>query len=176
MPLETMLVASLSDSAPNTFEITPDANARASFATFLGISGIRKLRFSGVVHPQDRKDWSLEGALGATVIQSCVVTNKPVTTRIDVKVKRLFLWDFDKRQAPSDESFDGDDDSEALGLELDLTQVMAEALALNLPQYPRAQDAHLDQSAFAPPGVAPMRDEDTKPFAGLAELGKKLSE
>jgi len=175
LPVTTTLISSLSDTTPNKFEIAPDARARASFAAFLGILGIKKLRFSCDLQPQNHKDWRLDGMLGATVVQSCVITNEPVSTRIDITLKRLFLWNFDKRLDQPDDAFDGDDESEALGQEIDLTQVMAEALALHLPQYPRAHNAQLEQTTFAPPGITPMRDEDTKPFAGLAELGKKLS-
>jgi len=51
---------------------------------------------------------------------------------------------------------------------------MAEALALALPDYPRAEGAALDKSTFAAPGTAPLQDADLKPFAGLAALKSKL--
>ena len=48
------------------------------------------------------------------------------------------------------------------------------ALALALPLYPRAPGAELGQAVFAEPGTAPLKDEDLRPFAGLAGLKAKL--
>ena len=49
---------------------------------------------------------------------------------------------------------------------------MLESVALNLPQYPRKDGAELGQHVHAEPGTQPMTDEDTRPFAGLADLLK----
>jgi hypothetical protein len=51
---------------------------------------------------------------------------------------------------------------------------MAEALALALPDYPRAPDAEMETGQFAAPGVDPMTDEDAKPLAGLAALRARM--
>ena len=58
----------------------------------------------------------------------------------------------------------------------DIAQVMAEALSLAAPDYPRADGVELESSTFTEPGVAPMTDEDTKPFAALKALKSKLSD
>ena len=67
-----------------------------------------------------------------------------------------------------------DDTIEPLPDVIDLGAVLAEALALNLPLYPRADGAHLDQAVFTEPGKLPMTDEDARPFAGLAGLRDQL--
>ena len=67
-----------------------------------------------------------------------------------------------------------DDTAEPLPEVIDLTEVTREALALALPLYPRAPGAELGEAVFAAPGTAPIRDEDLKPFAGLAALKAKL--
>jgi uncharacterized metal-binding protein YceD (DUF177 family) len=67
-----------------------------------------------------------------------------------------------------------DDSSEPLGSHIDVQEIMEEALALFVPQYPRKDGAVLGESVHAEPGVAPMRDEDTRPFAGLAALRDQL--
>jgi uncharacterized metal-binding protein YceD (DUF177 family) len=51
---------------------------------------------------------------------------------------------------------------------------LAEALALALPLYPRAPGAELGEAAFTEPGKPVLRDEDARPFAGLAHLRDKL--
>jgi uncharacterized metal-binding protein YceD (DUF177 family) len=157
------------------FTLEPDADARRAAAARLGIDAVRKLRFEGTLAPEGTRDWRLEARLGATVVQPCVVTLAPVTTRIDTVVLRAYLADFvepeeDEAEMPEDET------QEPLPDRLDLADVMLEALALALPDYPRAEGAELGGAAFAEPGVKPITDEDARPLAGLAALRDLLRE
>jgi uncharacterized metal-binding protein YceD (DUF177 family) len=155
------------------FDLRPDAPERARLAEDLGINAVRKLRFAGSLEPEGARDWRLVAELGATVVQPCVVTLVPVTTRIDTGVTRRYLADW--QEPTGDEAeMPEDDTTEALPARLDLGTVMLEALALALPDYPRAPDAELGAGQFAAPGVAPMTDEDAKPLAGLAGLRDRL--
>ena len=135
--------------------------------------GVKKLRFTGSLSPQGRKDWSLLADLGATVVQDCVVTLDPVTTRIDEPVTRSYVAEIPEIEA-SEIEMPVDDTVEKLPETLDLALVMIEALALALPSYPRAAGADLTQAVFAEPGVTPMSDDDAKPFAGLGALRESL--
>ncbi|TDK51968.1 YceD family protein [Antarcticimicrobium luteum] len=170
-------VAELPQNAPTPFDLSPDAGARAALAGELGLSALRKLRFTGRIVAHGARDWLLEGHLGATVVQPCVVTLDPVTTRIESDVRRLFLAEMpeDHDEAPEVEMPD-DDTIEALGAWIDPAAVMAEALALALPLYPRKADADLGEAVFTAPGKMPMRDEDARPFAGLAGLRNTLKQ
>ena len=158
------------------FSIQPDAAARAAIAHDLKIDAVRKLRFEGRVMPQGQSDWALEGRLGATVVQPCVVTLAPVTTRIEEPVSRVFLADPPLEPEGGETEMPEDDRTEALGEEIDLWNVMVEALALALPVYPRADGAALEEAAFSEPGVAPLTDDDVKPFAGLKALRDRMSD
>ncbi|MEL7100524.1 MAG: DUF177 domain-containing protein [Pseudomonadota bacterium] len=167
-------VADLPQNRPAAFDITPDADAATEIAETLGLADLRKLRLTGEVTAQGRRDFALNGTLGATVVQPCVVTLEPVTTRIDVPVQRLYLADYtipegDEVEMPED------DTTEALGAWIDPAAVMIEALSLALPLYPRTDGAALEDAQFAAPGVTPMTDEAARPFAGLAALKDKLS-
>ena len=53
--------------------------------------------------------------------------------------------------------------------------VALEALALALPPYPRAPGASLGEAVFAEQGVALLRDDDLRPFSGLASLAERLN-
>ena len=68
-----------------------------------------------------------------------------------------------------------DDSIEPLPATLDLGAVMIEALSLALPTFPRAAGAELGQVLATRAGIAPMTDEDAKPFAGLGALRDKLA-
>lgn len=166
-------VADLAQNAPTSFELRPNAPTCAALAAELGLIGLRKLRFAGQIAARGRRDWELTGTLGATVVQPCVVTLDPVTSRIDVDVRRLYvaaLPEIEEEEVEMPE----DDTVEPLGSVIDPGAVMAEALALALPLYPRKDGVDLNEAVFSEPGVQPMTDEDARPFAGLANLRDSL--
>lgn len=168
-------VAALVRSQTRDITVEPGQETLARIASELDLIGLKKLRFTGQLSPLGKRDWRLTGHLGATVTQSCVVTLGPVTTRIEEDVARNFVTDFTVPDADEVEIPETVED-EPLGAEIDIGGVVLEALALALPPYPRAADAEIEETAFTEPGKAPMRDEDARPFAGLAALRDKLSD
>ncbi|MDO6755458.1 DUF177 domain-containing protein [Phaeobacter inhibens] len=167
-------VADLPQNRATTFELRPEVDVLKALAQDLGIDDLRKLRFAGEIRALGKRDWELVGDLGATVVQPCVVTLDPVTTRIDQQVRRSFIAGMVHPDSEEEVEMPEDDTSEPLGSHISPQEVMVEALALALPQYPRKDGVSLGESVHAEPGVAPMRDEDTKPFAGLAALRDQL--
>jgi uncharacterized metal-binding protein YceD (DUF177 family) len=153
------------------FRLEPDAEARRAIAARLGIPEVRKLRFAGELVPEGRRDWRLEAALGATVVQPCVVTLAPVVTRIDEPVTRRYLADWEEPAPGSETEMPQDDSAELLGAAIDPAAVMEEALALALPDYPRAEGAGPGAAAAAPPGADPLGAPE-HPFAALGKLTK----
>lgn len=155
------------------FKIVPDRKALQAIAERLGLLGLRKLSFEGKVEPAGKRDWLMTAHLGATVEQACTVTLSPVRTRIDSAVVRRFAAGLEAAEAPESEMPD-DDSVETLGDWIDPEAVMIEALSLELPDYPRAEDAAFADEQFAANGVTPLTDEAIRPFAGLAGLRDKL--
>lgn len=170
---EKLALARLPRGAETSFELAPEAAARATLAAELGLSALRKLRFSGRLIPEGRRDWRLVAELGATVVQPCVVSAEPVTTRIDEPVLRRFLEEMPEPQGDEVE-IPEDDSAEPLPATLDLAEVMAEALALALPLYPRLPGAALGEARFAAPGAAPIEEDELRPLSGLGALRDKL--
>lgn len=170
-----VVVSDLSPGKPYRFDIRPEAEDLTAIAGRLGLEGLRKLRFEGALKAEGKRDWRLEAKLGATVIQPCVVTLEPVTTRLDDTVTRRFLADWPPQQEQGDEvEMDEDDSIDALGDVIDLASVMEEALALALPLYPRKEGAEATDAQAQPEGAEPFDEAALKPFAGLADLKKKL--
>ena len=157
-------VAHLSARQPTAFTLTPDAATRAALAQELGISALPRLRFSGRIRAIDGDAWAVEGRLEARVTQPCVVTLAPVSTDLTEKVERIFSPH--AVAAEGEEVEIPDDDIEPLGQFIDLAAIMAEALSLALPLYPRAKGAALDTPEHSP------EEETRKPFANLADLLK----
>lgn len=172
-------VLRIADLRPDqTFEtiLSPTAEDRAALASQLGIAAVKKLRFAVRLTPIGKADWQLTADLGATVVQDCVVTLAPVTTRIDEKVTRSYLANPPEAPTTDEAEMPEDETIEALPTLLDLTEVMAEALALTLPVYPRADGAELGAQSYTEPGAEPLTEETVKPFAALAELRTKMDE
>ena len=174
LPHHVLRLSDLSGRSETEIVLEPDAGQRAAIAAELGLRDLRKFRFAARLYPLGRSDWTLNGDLGATVVQDCVVTLAPVTTRLDETITRRFLADFAPPEGGTEIEMPEDDTAEPLPATLDLYEVAIEALSLSLPAWPRAEGVELDQSTFAEPGVKPMTDDDAKPFAGLAGLREKL--
>ncbi len=153
------------------FDIRPEAEARAAIAEALGLTALRKLRLSGQITPQGRDDWHLEAELGATIVQPCVVTLAPVTTRIDEPVHRRWLKEMPELTGDEVEMLD--EEIEPLAAVIDLGTVLVEALALSVPDWPRAADAPEDE--FAAETSETTEQPTDRPFAGLGALRDKLT-
>lgn len=173
MPAAVIRFDGLSAQGANEVSFEPDADARTAIAAALEISALKKCRLVGTLRPDGARDWVFEGMLGATVVQPCVVTLEPVTTRIDDPVTRRFVADWEEPEGVEVEMPE-DDTSEPLEADVDLARIAIEALSLSLPAFPRRDGAALDETNFAAPGVVPMTDEDARPFAGLASLQDQL--
>lgn len=153
---------------PREFDLRPDEAARAALAAEFDLSALRKLRLAGQLLPTGKRDWRLEATLGATIVQPCGVTLEPVTTRIDEEITRNFMADWSAPEVSEHEISDETDD-EPLPAVLDLMTVVTEELSLAIPAFPRAEGADAVEAEARPAGAEPIRDEDTKPFAGLRD-------
>jgi len=168
-PSDDTIVRCYSVHEPMAFALKPDAEARAALANDLGIRGVKKLTFSGEITPDGARDLRLNAVLGATVVQDCVVTGDPVTTRIDETTVRHYLSSMPEIE-DSEIEMPEDENADPMPVSLDLRDVMAEALALALPPWPRATGVEPVDISVTEPGKAPMTDEDARPFAALKSL------
>lgn len=169
-------VEHLAEDGETPFALAPDEAAEARIAAFLGIDGLSGLRFEGGIAPWRGSGWMVSGRLRARLHQTCVVTLEPMETRIDETVSRGYAPGPPAAALPSDLELDEEamDAPDPLGDAIDLGALMVESLSLLVDPYPRAEGAVFGDRAFAAPGIAPLRDEDLKPFAKLAALKEKL--
>ena len=156
-------VAHLNPRSPTVFSLRPDADARAAIAQELDISALSALRFDGDLRPEGGDAWRLTATLDARVVQPCVVTLRPVKTDLSEQITRLYSPHMTTPEG--DEVEMPDETVEPLGQFIDLHAAMVEALALALPEYPRAEGA----------GLPDAHEEDApadtrRPFAGLDKM------
>ena len=159
------------------FDFRPGDEVVRNLVADLGLLGLSKLRLHGRLFAVGRKSWVLDSHLGARVVQPCVVSLDPVSTRIDAPVERKFvpLTEMETMQVSEEEiEMEQDDNIEPIGEGVDLLTILSESLVLELPTYPRSKGAVLKKATFSAAGVVAMSDEDAKPFAGLAALKAKL--
>lgn len=160
-----------------TVEVRDDAGpeVRAALAEQLGIIDIASLRVNASITPVGREQWRVAGTVRAKVVQACVVTLDPVSEIVEETFDRRFTED--ENAVSTDIDFDpvADDPPELVDTGVDVGRVAAEALALGLNPYPRKSGVAFDGVQATPPGAAPIRNEDLKPFAGLAALKKAMS-
>ncbi|MEM6375292.1 MAG: DUF177 domain-containing protein [Pseudomonadota bacterium] len=155
--------------------ITPDLIDRIK--TSLDLQDLRKLRLTGQLAPKDRQDWHLTAKLGATAVQSCIATGAAVVNRVDCDIERFFIANWashipqeSEAEMPEDDRFD------PLGEVIDLEEILTEALALALPDFPRDAQADPVEITAHPPGTGPIDVAETRPFAALADLKRKMDE
>ena len=163
---------------PYKFDVRPSNSVCRTIAKDLGVLALAKHRLNGTLSNVNKDSWHLRANIGATIEQTCVLTLAPVPARIDSLVERNYL-PIKKCDEPSIELYGEvemkqDDTLEPLETELDLMQVMIEALAIELPTYPKATGASFENRTIAAPGIVPLSDEDAKPFANLSLLMGKL--
>ena len=171
----TLLIANLKDGAENSFQFKPDSTSCAQIADHLGILALRKVLFKGTLTPQGKHGWRLKAQVGATVQQACVVTLDPVNTRLNEPVILNYSSDIDDQVAENDIEMQEDTTQELLTREINLIEVLTEAISLALPTYPKSAKVIVGDASFTEPGKTPMSDEDAKPFAGLAALKTSLA-
>lgn len=123
------------------------------------------------------------GRITADVVQRCIVTLEPVPGQIEEEFDRGFLPERDLvGDVKPGQEVEIEDDSELgdlpdiLGDTLDMGEIAAETLSLALDPYPRAAGEIPQEFQAAPPGEAPITDDDVKPFASLAALRQKLKD
>ena len=173
LPQKLIRMSDLKHRQPTPVLVEPDATGRAAVAQDLSIVAVKKLRLTGTLTPIGKRDWQLDAVLGATVVQDCIITLAPVTTRIEETFVRRYLSDL-AATAAAEVEMPEDDSAEPLPIDLDLGAVMIEALALALPPYPRAPGAEIGELSVTEPGALPFTDDRVKPFAGLAALRDSL--
>jgi uncharacterized metal-binding protein YceD (DUF177 family) len=166
-----MAVARLRRDVETPFRISAEAAELAALADYLDVDRIDRLSLAGFISPIGKDGWRVRGRLVAKIEQSCVVTLAPVRSRHDAEVERQYLPA--RLITPEHEvlvSLDDEDLPDPFTDTIDPAQLAVEILALSIDPYPRSEGAELGQRAFAAPGITPLSDEASRPFASLAAL------
>ncbi|MBC6437816.1 MAG: DUF177 domain-containing protein [Rhodobacteraceae bacterium] len=157
LPKDIRRIADLRKDRATPFALIPNAKGRVAIARELDVLALRKLRFDGTLNRIDEARMHLHGRLGATVVQPCVISLAPVTTRLEAGITRIYLAALPEPECTSMD-VPWNDNEEPMPTHLNLADVMLEALVLHLPLYPRVPGAKLEaavHAAYTAPGTAP---------------------
>jgi uncharacterized metal-binding protein YceD (DUF177 family) len=164
-----------------TFRIEAESDERKALAERFGLVSVEHLAAEGRIYPETNRDLlRLEARLIADVVQSCVVTLVPVASRIDVTFEQVYGTGVENERSGREHqsrevnlTLEDDFAPEPLfGDSVDVGEVVAEHLALELNPFPRAAGAVFE-------GLADVSEEASEaathqsPFAALAALRAK---
>ncbi|MDH5748677.1 MAG: DUF177 domain-containing protein [Rhodospirillales bacterium] len=163
----------------NLFKIEASPEEKSALAKRFDLLSLEVLRATiHVFPPEEGPLIRLKGDYTAEVTQSCVVTLEPVKSRLEGTFERLYDLEVGEENFPADEDIilgPGDEVSvdPLVGGILDLGEVVAEQLGLDLNPFPRAEKATFDGFSTLSGSSLPPRLKDN-PFAALEELKGKF--
>jgi uncharacterized metal-binding protein YceD (DUF177 family) len=142
---------------------------RAAIADELDLLELRSLKAELVVSAGPAGVISVTGRLEAELVQSCVVSLKPVVQFVSEGVERRFVRDQRERVATAiDVPVAVEDPPDLYGEEgIDLGAVVLEQLILGIDPYPRAEDAE------PPVELDADTDSSDSPFSVLKSFGHR---
>jgi uncharacterized metal-binding protein YceD (DUF177 family) len=151
-------------------EIAAAAEEREALARRLGLLAIDRLSVSLSLTADGKGLVHLRGAAVAEIVQTCVVTLQPVPGHLALDLDRYFAPELaDRKTARSVVDVEGDDPPDPIvDGTIDLGEVVAEQLAIEMDPFPRAPGADFTGYRCGPeasPG-------DDTPFAVLRKLWK----
>lgn len=151
--------------------IEADPAERQALAARFGLLGLERLVADLRLKRTGAGVIRVSGHLDAAATQSCVISLAPVPAQLAVDFEVFFTEDVGASDADLTLEYDQDDPPEPVtGGQIDLGEVVAEQLGLNLDPYPRAPEARLpggwEAEAVDSSDQAPKRN----PFGALAAL------
>jgi uncharacterized metal-binding protein YceD (DUF177 family) len=159
--------------AETSRHIVADPQERAALADRFDLKALDRLEADLRLRRTGANVIRVQGDLTADVVQSCVVSLAPVPATVEVDFELFFSEDVGASSAELVMEYDQDDPPEPVtGGQIDLGEVVAEQLGLNLDPYPRAAGAVLPAGWQARQETPEEQTEPVKrpnPFAVLKD-------
>ncbi|MBT4464110.1 MAG: DUF177 domain-containing protein [Rhodospirillaceae bacterium] len=157
-----------------TMQTEANMDERAALAKRFDLLDLSELTVDAVISPSKKGQIRLSGSFKAQLTQACVVTLKPVESQIEATFERIFS---EKTEAWYGSESEPDEDGAGMQKEppepliegcLDVGEVVAEQLSLEMNPFPRVAGAEFEGS---------KNDDDDddgpeSPFAVLETLNK----
>tara|TARA_X000001036_G_C20117227_1_gene577795 strand:+ start:40 stop:573 length:534 start_codon:yes stop_codon:yes gene_type:complete len=131
------------------------------------VERLEKFSFKGQITQKTKHSYVLTASLSATLVQLCVLSLSPIKTSINHKIKEIFSSERDERKGKK--MFVNYDavDTEQLLDEVNIGDIMFEALNLEIPLYPKKKDTNFEGLTITKDGIKPLEIVRNKPFISL---------
>ena len=142
---------------------------RTALAERFGLVDLPVLKATLSMRAAPRDAVAVKGTIEADVVQTCVVTLEPVASHLDIPVDLIFVpQNLQNEGAGAPYLEDETQDFEYFaGGRIDLGEIVAQNVGINLDPYPRKPDAALPAASFGP-----ADEGKPQPFAVLAQVLK----
>ena len=169
-----LIVAELSQNKPYKFSLKWEQPELNAYLAPMDLRALSKVTIIGQIVAEGGKNWYLSAKVGATAVQTCVITMEDIKTRLDKNISRRYFADFESYEVTLTSEEVLDDEAEAVPEKIDILKLALETISIGLDDFPRKEGTALEPVLSAPKGVVPLTDDAIKPFAGLASLRDKL--
>ncbi len=136
----------------------------------LNIEELQSFSYKGQFIRSSKTDYILHSSFKAKLVQLCVVTLRPIKTKIHHKFERLFSA---VKQIPEHKNLCFNYDAiekELISNELNIGDIMLEALTLEIPLYPKIQGVNFKGLTITKAGMKPLEVISNNPFSSLKKL------
>lgn len=168
----TVMLDSILSHKPRKETLTADAEACAGLAQRFGLKSLSNLKGAAELsRTADNKLIKVEGKVEADVVQPCVVSLQDVASHVVAHFETYFTEDGEELDNDPDFEFDLGDEDEPKLVEagaLDIGELAAQYLALEIDLYPRAPGVSLPAQMAGLTGKGQV-----SPFEALKNLKDK---
>ena len=146
------------------------AEELSELALMLQVEKIKFFSFKGQITLTNKTTAMLRGSFSTRLIQSCVISLSPVRTKIEKAVTLNYeISKFNKRQKSVSVS-PNFDEPEQIYEEVNIGDVMLEALSLEIPLYPKKEGINFTGITITDTGIKPLELTRNNPFVSLKGL------
>ena len=140
----------------------------------LKVEKLLNFSFKGRLIQPKKRTYELSASFKATVIQSCVISGKPIKTIIDEKIERFYSEEQVENKNAENVSLDiNSKDVELIHKGLNIGAMAIEALSLAIPDYPRKKNVRFEGVTITTTGLQPIEKNVDNPFVVLKNLPLK---
>tara|TARA_B100000965_G_C19225712_1_gene597861 strand:- start:76 stop:630 length:555 start_codon:yes stop_codon:yes gene_type:complete len=152
------------------FQYTSNLKALTELTRILKIEELKAFSFQGQIFQLNEHDYTLRASFDATVVQLCIISLNPIKTKISNKINQSYI-DQENSQKTKYLLIDHDSiEKEQFKSEINVGDIMLEALSLEIPLYPRKKNAKFEGITVTDSEIKPLDRTTNNPFLSLKEL------
>ena len=145
----------------------------AELTQILNIEDLKLFSFQGYFVQLNRNDYILRASFNATVIQLCIISLNRLKTKIRHKIHQPYSAEkIINRTKYISINYDSLE-KEQIQSEINIGDIMLEALSLEIPLYPKKKNAKFDGLTITDSEIKPLDQTLNNPFIQLKELQLK---